>query len=165
MAKEHSFDINANLDFQELKNAIDQAKREISTRYDFKGIECEFDLNEKEKILTFLVSTEAKTQAAHDILISKLVKRNLPLNALKETKKKGASGGKVKTIFTVIDSISSEEVKKIIKEIKTLKLKVNAINQKKSVRVSGKNINDLQTVMAHLKSLDFEAPLNFTNLK
>ncbi len=165
MAKEHQFDISAKLDFQELKNAVIQAEKEIETRYDFKGITKEIDFNQGAKTLTLISSSDNKIDAMKDILISKMNKRGLSINSLEELKKEDSSGGNRKYSYKVIDSIEKDEAKKIQTEIKSLKLKVTAVNQGDEIRVSGKNIDDLQAIMKHLRSLDFKAPLVFDNFK
>lgn len=163
--KEHQFDISAKLDMQEMKNAVIQAQKEIDTRYDFKGISKELDLNIGAKTLTLVSSSDNKIDAMRDILISKMNKRGISINSLEELKKEDASGGTRKYSYKIIDSIEKDEAKRIQTEIKNLKLKVTAANQGDEIRVTGKNIDDLQVIMKHLKSLDFKAPLVFDNFK
>lgn len=164
-AKEHQFDVSAKLDMQEMKNAITQAEKEMNNRYDFKGVTKEINLNEKAKTVTILSSGEAKVDAIIDMLLSRMSKRNIPLNALEELKREDASGGNRKVTFKVIDSIEKDEAKIIISEIKKLKLKVTPTNQGDEIRVTGKKLDDLQSVMAHLKTLDLKAPLVFDNFR
>ena len=163
--KEHSFDISAKLDMQELKNAVIQAQKEVETRYDFKGLKAEIDFNQGAKTLTLISSSDNKVDAMYDILISKMNKRGLSINSLDEAKKEDSSGGNRKYTYAIIDSIKQDEAKKIQLEIKNLKVKVKAVNQGDEIRVTGKNIDDLQTIMKHLKSLDFKSPLVFDNFK
>jgi uncharacterized protein YajQ (UPF0234 family) len=165
MAKEHSFDISAKLDMQEMKNALIQAQKEIDNRYDFKGIIKEYDLNMNAKVLTLLSDSDNKVDAMKDILISKMNKRGVSINSLEELKAEDASGGNRKFTYKIVDSIEKDEAKKIQQEIKSLKIKVTAVNQGDEIRVSGKNIDDLQKVMQHLKSQDFKAPLVFDNFR
>jgi uncharacterized protein YajQ (UPF0234 family) len=165
MAKEHSFDISAKLDMQEMKNALIQAQKEIDNRYDFKGIIKEYDLNINAKILTLLSDSDNKVDAMKDILISKMNKRGVSINSLEELKAEDASGGNRKFTYKIVDSIEKDEAKKIQQEIKSLKIKVSAANQGDEIRVTGKNIDDLQKVMKHLKSQDFKAPLVFDNFR
>ena len=164
-AKEHQFDISAKLDMQKMKDAVIQAQKEIDNRYDFKGITRELDLNVGAKTLTLISSSDNKIDAMRDILISNMNKRGISINSLEELKKEDSSGGNRKYSYKIIDSIEKDEAKKIQTEIKNLKLKVTAANQGDEIRVSGKNIDDLQAVMKHLKSLDFKAPLVFDNFK
>lgn len=163
--KEHQFDISAKLDMQELKNAIIQAQKEIDNRYDFKGITKEIDLNVGAKTITLISSSDNKIDAMLDIMISKMNKRGISINSLEELKKEDSSGGNRKYNYRVIDSIEKEEAKTIQAEIKNLKLKVTAANQGDTIRVTGKNIDDLQTIMSHLKTLELKAPLVFDNFK
>lgn len=165
MAKEHSFDISAKLDMQEMKNALIQAQKEIDNRYDFKGITKEYDLNMNAKVLTLLSDSDNKVDAMKDILISKMNKRGVSINSLEEIKAEDASGGNRKFTYKIVDTIEKDEAKKIQQEIKSLKIKVTAANQGDEIRVSGKNIDDLQKVMKHLKSQDFKAPLVFDNFR
>jgi len=163
--KEHSLDISAKLDMQEMKNAVIQAQKEIDNRYDFKGISKEIDLNITAKSLILISSSDNKIDAMFDILISKMNKRGISINSLEEIKKEDSSGGNRKYIYKIIDSIEKDEVKKIQTEIKNLKLKVTAVNQGDTIRVTSKNIDDLQKVMKHLKSIDLKSPLVFDNFK
>ncbi|WP_143145186.1 YajQ family cyclic di-GMP-binding protein [Arcobacter sp. LA11] len=165
MAKEHAFDISAKLDMQEMKNAVVQAQKEMDNRYDFKGITKEIDFNQGAKTLTITSSSDNKVDAIYDILITKMNKRGLSINSLDEAKKDDSSGGNRKYVYAIIDSIKQDEAKTIQLEIKKLKLKVKAVNQGDEIRVTGKNIDDLQTIMKHLKSLDFKSPLVFDNFK
>ena len=165
MAKEHQFDISAKLDMQEMKNAVVQTQKEMDNRYDFKGITKEIDFNQGAKTLTLTSSSDNKVDAIYDILISKMNKRGLSINSLDEAKKEDSSGGNRKYIYSIVDSIKQDEAKTIQLEIKKLKLKVKAVNQGDEIRVTGKNIDDLQTIMKHLKSLDFKSPLVFDNFR
>jgi hypothetical protein len=165
-SKEHSFDISAKLDMQEMKNAVIQAQKEVDNRYDFKGITKEIDLNIGAKTLTLLSASDNKIDAMKDIMISKMNKRGVSINSIEELKAEDASGNNRKFTYKIIDSIEADEAKRIQKEIKDLKLKVTAANQGDEIRVSGKNLDDLQNVMKHLKSLeDLKAPLVFDNFR
>ena len=164
-AKEHHFDISAKLDMQEMKNAVVQAQKEIDNRYDFKGTLKEIDFNQTAKTLTLLSASDNKVDAMKDIMISKMNKRDISINSLEELKAEDASGGNRKFTYKIIDTIESDEARTIQAEIKKLKLKVTAANQGEEIRVAGKNLDDLQTVMRHLKSLDLKAPLVFDNFR
>jgi len=163
--KEHSFDISAKLDMQEMKNAVIQAQKEIENRYDFKGLKAEIDFNQGAKVLTIISSSDNKVDAMYDILISKMNKRGISINSLDEAKKDDSSGGNRKYSYAIVDSIKQDEAKLIQTEIKNLKLKVKAANQGDEIRVTGKNIDDLQNIMKHLKTLEFKSPLVFDNFK
>lgn len=165
MAKDHYFDITAKLDMMELKNAIIMAEKEVATRFDFKGVMAEIDLNEKAKTLSLSSSSDQKIEALKDILINKLVKRGISGKSLEEVKTEGISGGNIKIVYRIVDAIDKEEAKKIVKAIKNLKLKVTPSIQGDEVRVSGKKIDELQAVMQEIKTLDLKAPLVFGNFK
>ena len=164
-SKEHSFDISAKLDMAEMKNALIQAQKEADNRYDFKGETKEFDLNMTAKTLILLGNSDNKVDAMKDMLISKMNKRGVSINSLEELKAEDASGGKRKFTYKIVDTIEADEAKTIQKEIKGLKLKVSAVNQGDEIRVSGKNLDDLQKIMAHLKTLELKAPLVFDNFR
>ena len=165
MAKEHYFDITAKLDMMELKNALIMAEKEVATRFDFKGLKADFNLNEAGKTLSLSSSSDSKIDALKDILISKLIKRGIAGKALEEVKTEGISGGNTKVIYRIVDTIDKDEAKQIVKAIKAMKVKVTPSIQGDEVRVSGKKIDDLQAVMAEVKTLDLKAPLVFGNFK
>lgn len=165
MAKEHQFDISAKLDLQEMKNAVIQAQKEVDNRYDFKGITKEIDFNQGSKTITLISSSDNKIEAIYSILISKMNKRGISINSLEELRQEDSSGNNRRYVYSIVDSIKADEAKTIQLEIKKLKLKVKAVNQGDEIRVSGKNIDDLQTIMKHLRTLDFKSPLVFDNFK
>lgn len=165
MANEHSFDIVAGIDLMEVKNALETAKKEVSTRYDFKGLAAEISLNEKDKTITLTTSSDSKIDALKDIVISKLIKREIPPVAIIEQKRESASGANMRAILKINDTLDSENAKKITKAIKEAKLKVNTQIRGEEVRVTGKSIDDLQSCISIVKGLNLELPLSFTNLK
>jgi len=165
MAKDHYFDITAKLDMMEMKNAVIMAEKELATRFDFKGVKAEINLNEQAKTLSLSSSTDSKIDALKDILISKLIKRNIAGKSLEEVKTEGISGGNTKVVYRIVDTIDKDEAKQIVKAIKAMKVKVTPSIQGDEVRVSGKKIDDLQAVMAEVKTLDLKAPLVFGNFK
>ena len=165
MATEHSFDISAAVDMMEVKNALETAKKEIAARYDFKGLAAEVELNEKEKIITLLSSSDNKIDALKDIVISKLIKRNIPPVAVTESKRESASGANIKATLKLNDTLDIENAKKITKAIKDAKLKLTAAIRGEEVRVSGKSIDDLQECIRLVKGLNLELPISFKNLK
>ncbi|QKF92996.1 YajQ family cyclic di-GMP-binding protein [Campylobacter sp. CCUG 57310] len=165
MASEHSFDISAQVDLMEVKNALETAKKEVAARYDFKGIAAEIELNEKDKFITLLSSSDNKIDALKDIVISKLIKRNIPPVAVSETKRESASGGNIKATLKLNDTLDSDNAKKITKAIKDAKLKVSAAIRGEEVRVIGKSIDDLQECIRIVKGLNLELPISFKNLK
>lgn len=165
MAKEHSFDISAECDKQELKNAMEQAKKELNNRYDFKGLTAEIEYNEKAKTVTLLCSSDNKADAMKDILVSKMIKRGISAKAIKEAKREEAGGANVRVFINIVDAISTDDAKKIVKEIKALKLKVQASIRGEEVRVTAKSIDDLQACISAIKEKDMDIPLNFINFK
>lgn len=165
MADLHSFDITASVDMMEVKNAIETAKREIGTRYDFKGVTAEIELNEKDKLITITTSSDNKIDAIKDVFMSKLIKRGIELNALSEKSRESASGGNMRCILKLNDTIEQNEAKKIVKAIKDAKIKVNASIRGDEVRCESKSIDDLQNAMKIVKELGLDLPINFKNLK
>ncbi|MCW8838089.1 MAG: YajQ family cyclic di-GMP-binding protein [Thiovulaceae bacterium] len=165
MAKEHSFDITAKIDLQNFKNAINLVDREVANRYDFKGTTYEVSFKEKEKALVLVASSDNKLDALKDIVISKFLKQGLSSKVLDELKVEDASGGTRKATFKVVDYIETKEAKKITADIKKMKLKVTAQIEGDSIRVKGKNLDDLQKVMKEIRSGEWEAPLMFENMR
>lgn len=163
MTKEHSFDITAEVDKQELKNALEQAKKEVANRYDFKGLLAEVDYNEKAKTIALTTTSDAKAEAMKEIVISKVIKRGIAAEAIKELKRESVSGANTKLTLQVVDVISSDDAKKIVKEIKAQKLKVQASIRGDEVRVTAKAIDDLQECIKMIKALELPLPLSFTN--
>ncbi|WP_418640856.1 YajQ family cyclic di-GMP-binding protein [Sulfurimonas sp. ST-27] len=165
MAKEHSFDITAKIDMQNLKNAINLVDREVSNRYDFKGTPYEVNLKEKDKVLVLVASSDNKLDALKDIVIAKLLKQGLSSKVLDELRVEDASGGTRKATFKIVDYIESKEAKKITADIKKMKLKVNAQIEGDSIRVKGAKLDDLQKVMKMVREGEWEAPLVFENMR
>ncbi len=165
MAKEHSFDISAKIDMQLFKNAINLAEREISSRYDFKGTTHEIIHKEKENILVLVASSDSKLDAIKDIVIAKLLKQGLSSKVLDELRVEDASGGARKATFKVVDYIESKEAKKIVAEIKKMKLKVNAQIEGDHIRVKGAKLDELQKVIKMVREGNWEAPLSFENMR
>jgi uncharacterized protein YajQ (UPF0234 family) len=165
MAKEHSFDITAKIDIQTFKNAINLVDREVSNRYDFKGTTYEVTFNEKAKTLVLVASSDNKLDALKDIVIAKFLKQGLSSKVIDELKVEDSSGGNRKVTFKVVDYIESKEAKKITADIKKMKLKVNAQIEGDSIRVKGAKLDDLQKVMKMVREGEWEAPLNFENMR
>ena len=163
-SKEHSFDLSAKVDIQEFKNALEQAKKEIANRFDFKDDKVkDLDFNEKEKSLTILATSENKAKTIKDIFDSKLIKRNLSLKVLKEVSKDNASGGNLKITYKLNDALDDKNIKTINAEIKNQKFKVQTQIQGNEIRIKSKDIDDLQKVIAHLKKMELEISLSFGN--
>jgi uncharacterized protein YajQ (UPF0234 family) len=165
MAKEHSFDITAKIDSQNFKNAINLVLKEVDNRYDFKGTTYEVTHKEKDKLLVLIASSDNKLDALKDIVIGKFLKQGLSSKVLDEVKVEDSSGGNRKATFKVVDYIDSKEAKKITAEIKKMKLKVTAQIEGDAIRIKGKNLDDLQKVMAEIRSGEWEAPLVFENMR
>lgn len=165
MAKEHSFDITAEIDKQQLKDAYEQAKKIITNRWDFKGITCEFSYNEKGKVITLVSSTDAKADAMFDALVSEIIKRDISSKGVKEINRDTVGGGNTKITVSINDTLSKEDAKAVVKKIKDLELKVKSSIRGEEVRVVGKSIDDLQMAMQAIREADMDIPLNFINLK
>ena len=163
MAQENSFDIACKLDMQEVANALDQTRREIATRYDLKGSKCEVMLEKTD--LTVLAPDEMKLKAVLDILQSKLHRRGVPLKALSYGKVEQAAGGVLRQKIALQQGIPIEKAREIVRLIKDAKLKVQAAIQQDQVRVSGKNRDDLQAVIAMLRDKDLGIALQFINYR
>lgn len=158
-----SFDIVSKVDMQEVDNAINQTVKEIGQRYDFKGSKAEVTL-EKETVKV-LADDDYKLKAVVDILQSKFIKRNISPKSLQYGKVEQASGGMVRQIITLQVGISKEKAKEIGAVIKESKLKVQSQIQDDQVRVTGKNRDDLQEVIALLKGKDLEVDMQFVNFR
>ncbi len=166
MAKDCSFDVVSEFDAQELLNALDQTKRDISARFDLKNSNSEIEL-EAGKSITITTNDETKLKNILDILQSKLVKRNLSIKILDPQKIENALGGNVRQVFNLKKGLTQELAKKIVADIKNSKLKVQAAIQGEQVRVTGKSKDDLQMVIKLLKEKEdvYDIPLQFTNYR
>ena len=166
MAKDASFDVVSEFDKQELTNAVDQVKRELNTRFDLKGSNSDISL-EEDKAINITTQDEMKLKNIYDILQSKLIKRNLSLKILDPQKFENALGGNVKQEIKLKKGLTTELAKKIVSIIKDSKIKVQASIQGDSVRVSGKNRDDLQDVIKLLRSKEdqIDTPLQFNNYR
>lgn len=160
---DNSFDIVSEIDFQEVRNAFGQAEKEIATRYDLKRVQAKVTLEGEELVLDS--ADEFTLGQALEVVQSKLVKRGVHLKSLRPGKIEPASGGRVRQRIAFQQGIPTDTCKQMVAEIKKLKLKVQAAIQGDSVRVSGKNKDDLQTAMAALRALDLDVPIKFTNYR
>jgi hypothetical protein len=161
MAADNSFDIVCKIDMQEVTNALDQARREIETRYDLKGTRNEVTLEKTD--ITLTSADEMKLKAVVDILQSKLHKRGVPLKALTYGKVETGAGGVLRQTIGLQQGIPIEKAREIVRLIKDAKIKVQASIQEDQVRVSGKSLDDLQRVMALVRDRDLGIALQFTN--
>jgi hypothetical protein len=159
-----TFDVVSEVDKQEVRNALDQAERELTTRYDFKGTGSSIEAHDLE--LTMRSSTEDRLRAVRQVLEEKLVKRGVSLKALEYGKLEEAAGGTVRQTAKLNAGISSDKARELNKFIKDLGLKgVQSQAQGDQLRVSGKKRDDLQDVIAKLREGDFGVPLQFTNFR
>ena len=163
MAAENSFDIVCKVDMQEVTNALDQARREIDTRYDLKGSKNDVTLDKTDIVITS--ADDMKLKAVADILQSKLHRRGVPLKALTWGNVEEAAGGAKRQKITLQQGIPIEKAREIVRLVKDTKLKVQASIQENQVRVSGKNRDDLQKVIALVKDKDLGIALQFTNYR
>lgn len=160
---ESSFDIVSQIDMQELSNAVDQAKREIANRFDFKGSKSEITLNKDELVL--ISDDEGKLNQLKDVLASKLVKRGISLKAVKYDKIEPAASQTVRQKASFISGIPKDDIKAINKMIRDTKLKVKTQAMDEKIRVTGKSRDDLQNIIQMLKEKDYPIPLQFENYK
>lgn len=159
-----SFDIVCQVDFQEVTNAVDQARREIANRYDFKGSNCTIELDSQKGELLITADDEYKMQTVIDILLTRLLKRSVPVKSLLYGKT--TSSGKVlKKNIDIQQGLSKDQCKELNLLIKNTKLKVQSQSQGDSVRVNGKKKDDLQQVMQVLKDKDLSFDIQFTNYR
>lgn len=164
MATENSFDIVSKVDLQEVRNAVDQATKEVLTRFDLKNSKSSIEFDNKEKV-TLASQDEYTLGAVKDILQNKLVKRGVSLKGLKYGALIPASHNSVRQEVTLQQGIPSEKAKDIVKTIKDSKRKVQASIQGDTVRVSGKDRDELQAIIALLKQKDFGLDMQFTNYR
>jgi uncharacterized protein YajQ (UPF0234 family) len=165
MAQEFTFDVVSKVDLQEVSNAVQQASKEIGTRFDFRGSKSRVDWNEKELALTLTSDDESKLKSVVDILETRLVKRGIAVKSLDYGKVEPAAQATVRQVAKVQQGIPTEKAKEIVKAIKDQKLKVQASIQADQVRIAGRSKDELQTAMALLRGRDFGVPLQFTNYR
>ena len=166
MAKDCSFDIVSEFDKQELVNAVDQVKRELTTRFDLKGSNSDVVLD-ADKSITITTNDDMKLRNIVDILQSKMIKRGLSIKILDGQAVENALGGAVRQVFNLKKGLTQEIAKKIVADIKNTKLKVQASIQGEQVRVSGKDKDDLQAVIKMLREKEdsYNVPLQFQNYR
>lgn len=162
-AKENSFDVVSEVSMQEIDNALNQARREIETRFDFKGSKSEIKFDNE--VITLISDDDFKLKNVVDILEGKMVKRGIDLKTLKYGKVEQATGNTVRQQVDIQQGIDSNLAKEIVKDIKNSKIKVQASIQGDKLRVAGKERDDLQKVIQMLKEKDYEFPLQFTNFR
>ena len=158
-----SFDVVCEPDLVEVKNALEQANKEISTRFDFKGSDSRVEHKESE--ITLFADDEFKLGQVRDVLLGKLAKRQVDVRFLKDAKKEKISGDKIKQLIEIQKGIQGDLAKKVVRMIKDSKIKVQASIQGDAIRVTGAKRDDLQAVMALLRKDVTEAPLSFNNFR
>src|SRR3954465_10024358 len=166
MPSDHSFDIVSEINLQEMDNAVNQAIKEVITRYDFKGTAASVsELNRKDKELTLTADAEQQLEVVRKVLVEKMIKRGVDPKCLDGQKVEQATHNTVRQKFKLKSGIDKDTAKAIQKQIKDLKLKVNATIQGDALRVTGAKKDDLQAVIAALKAKPPEIPLQFTNFR
>ena len=163
MAQQNSFDIVSQVDRAEINNALDQTMKEVRQRFDFKGSKAQVVMEKDELILT--AEDETRLQNMNDILQQKLVRRGVPLKALTYGRVEPAAGGTVRQHVAIQQGIPTDKAKEIVKFIKDAKAKVQASIQGDIVRVTGRDRDTLQDVIAQLKAKDFSINMQFTNYR
>jgi uncharacterized protein YajQ (UPF0234 family) len=160
-----SFDIVSEINLQEMDNAITQAQKEIGTRYDFKGTAASVEFNRKDKELTLTADAEPQLEAVRKVVIERMLKRGVDPKCMDKQKLEQATHKTVRQKVKLKDGIDKDTSKAIQKQIKELKLKVNASIQGEALRVSGGKKDDLQAVMAHLRAHPPGVPVQFNNFR
>ena len=165
MAKESSFDVVSTVDMQEIDNAYQQAKKELTQRYDLKGSGAELSLDKQKKTITVAAPADFVARQVIDIMGSKLIKRGIDLAAVKWGDPQAATGQSVRQTATIIEGIDKETAGKINKDIKAQKLKVKVTIEGDKLRVSSASRDTLQEVIAFLKGQDYGQPLQYVNYR
>ena len=166
MAATVSFDVTSTIDFQEVNNALNQARKEVAQRYDFKGATTDIALNEKENTLTLTADDDFKMNALWEIVQTRLVRRGVPVNNFKIPDSEPAAGGTVRRVIAIQQGIPIEAAREIVKFIKDRKLKkVQAAIQADQVRVSAPSKDELQEAIRALREHDFGVALQFGNYR
>jgi uncharacterized protein YajQ (UPF0234 family) len=160
-----SFDVVSRVDMQEMDNAVNQVKKEIGTRFDFRGSKTQIDLDRKEGKVQVLTEDDMKLRAIKDMLIAKVVRRSIEPEALVFESSEKAAGDMVRQTVTITNGIDIDTARKVVKLVKDTKLKVQAAIQGEEVRISGKKRDDLQEAIAALKEADIGMPLQFVNYR
>jgi uncharacterized protein YajQ (UPF0234 family) len=166
MAQQNSFDVTTGADLQEVDNAINQAIKEITTRYDFKGSRVDLTFDKTKSLITLEAESDYKLKAAYDVLQTKFVKRGVPLKNLKPAKEQPASGGRVRQEIMLTQGIPTDTAREIVKRVKGAGFKkVQVAIQGDELRVSSPSKDELQQVIAFLKAEDFGIELQFGNYR
>lgn len=165
MSQESSFDIVSKVDLQNLDNAINNAMKEIKNRYDLKNTSSLIELDKGTQTVTLVSNSDFQMDQVAQVLYQKMVKVGIDIKAIKSKGREKAAGDKVREVFTPVNGIEQEIAKKIVKDIKDLKIKVQASIQSDQIRVSGKSKDDLQTVISNTRQKDYGIALQFVNYR
>jgi len=165
MADKFSFDIVSEVDLQEVDNAVNQAKKEIAQRYDFRGSKSSIDFDRTEKKITIVADDDLKLRALKDVLATKLAKRGVSLKALTFKDPEKAFEGTLRQLVELATGIDKEKAKDLVKIIKDLNPKIQTQIEGDKIRVSSPKKDDLQAVIAHVRGLDFPLALAFNNFR
>ncbi len=165
MAQEFSFDIVSQVDLQEIDNAVNQAVKEIRSRFDFKGSKSSIEFLKEEKKIRLIGDDELKLRNLQDILKMRMASRKVPIKALQFAEPEKAFEGTLRQEVTLVQGIPQDKAKDIVRGIKETKLKVQAAIQGDQIRVSSRTKDDLQAVIQHLRANPPEIPLQFTNYR
>jgi cyclic-di-GMP-binding protein len=165
MATKFSFDVVSEVDLQEADNAINQAKKELSRRYDFKNSKSSIDFDRKEKSITLTADDDYKLRALKDILLTGMTNRKISIKSLNFSEPEKASGMSLRQRVDISTGIEKDKAKELVAGIKKLKLKVQTQIEGEKLRVSSPKKDDLQRVIEYLKDLDFSLPLSFCNYR
>jgi cyclic-di-GMP-binding protein len=160
-----SFDIVSRVDLQEMDNAVNNVNKELDTRYDFRGVRTEIDLNRKDKQITVTTGDEMKYRAVRELLITHCVRRKVDPKALEFGEPEPAAKAQVRGVVKIKEGVEKAVAQRIVKLVKDLKLKVQTQIQDEQVRVTGKKIDDLQAVIKVVEAEDFGIPLQYINMK
>ena len=165
MPEESSFDIVSKVDLQNLDNAVNNAMKEIKNRYDLKNTSSSIELDKGTQALTLMADADFQMDQIIQVLYQKMIKAGIDIKAIKSKGREKAAGDKVREVFTPINGIEQEISKKIVKDIKDLKLKVQTTIQGDQLRISGKSRDDLQIVIASTRQKDYGIALQFVNYR
>lgn len=165
MAQTFSFDVTSNIEMPEVDNAVNQARKEIGQRFDFKGSIAQIDLDQKANTLTLTAEDNFKLESVWDVLQTRLIKRSVPVKNMKRGEIIPSAGSSVKQVITLQQGIPIEAAKEIVKHLKDLKKKVQASIQGDQVRVSSASKDELQAAMQALRAKDFGVALQFGNYR
>jgi uncharacterized protein YajQ (UPF0234 family) len=163
LADNHSFDIVSEVNHAEMHNAVVQAQHEVAVRYDFKGTKAAIEFNKKENTITLLADHKGQLETVLQMLKERMAKRGVPVNSLIRGKLEEASHDTVRETLKLHTGVDTDDARKIVKDIKQLKVKVQAQIMDDKVRVTGKKIDELQAVIAYLKEHGPAYPLQFVN--